>query len=93
MENKEEYGTGINMEETRAAVNVRLIDINDIIEYAKATGQSSTEALDNVISAGLRARYQELEKIPFPKRDDVLSEEFAKWYEREGLKNEHTEKA
>lgn len=70
------------IEETRAAVNIRLTDINDIIEYAKETGQSSTEALDNVISAGLKARYQEMEKIPFPGESvEEVDEEFDTWAE------------
>ncbi len=50
-------------DQNRADVKIRMTDINDIIEYGKAAGINPTEALDNVISAGLKARWDELEDL------------------------------
>ncbi len=57
MESREEYG--------RAYVTIRTKDEKALSEYAKAAGIPPQTALDNVISAGLKARWEELEDIRF----------------------------
>ena len=57
MESKEAYG--------RSDVGVRIKDIDELARYAHAADISTTEALDNVISLGLKARWEELEDIRF----------------------------
>ncbi len=57
MEGRERYG--------RASVDVRIRDIEKLMAYAKAANISTTEALDNVISLGLKARWEELGNIRF----------------------------
>ncbi len=57
METKEKYG--------RAFVEIRIKDIDELAKYAHAANVPTMTALDNVISAGLKVRWEELENIRF----------------------------
>lgn len=63
MERKEQYG--------RASVAVRIKDIEKLAAYAHVAGISTTEALDNVISLGLKARWEELDNIRFKEFEEA----------------------
>lgn len=67
MESREAYG--------RSDVGVRIKDIDELARYAHAANISTTEALDNVISLGLRARWEELEDIRFKEWEEEGNEE------------------
>lgn len=63
MEKKEQYG--------RASVAVRIKDIEKLAVYAHVAGISTTEALDNVISLGLKACWEGLDNIRFKEFEEA----------------------
>ncbi len=67
MESKEEYG--------RAHVSIRWRDVEELAKYARAANIPTQTALDNVISAGLKARWEELEDIRFKEWEEQGQDE------------------
>ena len=67
MESKEEYG--------RTYATIRWRDVEELAKYAHAANMPTQTALDNVISAGLKARWEELENIRFKEWEEEGQDE------------------